>query len=80
MNLCKYSNMFGEPNTGLHQYRIFDLAIIDIVFTFIAAYVLYYFNSKINYFVYAICLFILGIVMHRLFCVKTTVDKFLFGQ
>jgi hypothetical protein len=81
MDLCKYSNIFGEPNTGLHQYRIFDLAVIDILFTFIAAYILYYvFKYRINYFVIASCLFLLGIIMHRLFCVKTTVDKFLFGQ
>lgn len=80
MNLCKYSNIFGEPNTGLHKFRIFDLAVIDILLTFIGAYILYYFNDKINYFVYLLILFILGIIMHRLFCVKTTIDKVLFGQ
>ena len=26
---CKYKNIFGEPNTGLHEYRILDIAIVD---------------------------------------------------
>ena len=29
MSLCKYKNIFGEENTGVHQYRIFDIAIIE---------------------------------------------------
>jgi hypothetical protein len=46
MSLCKYKNAIGEPNKGIHSYRLFSL----------------------------------GIVLHRLFCVKTTVDKKLFKK
>ena len=85
MDLCKYSNIFGKPNTGPHAIRIFDLAIIDIIFVFLGAYIAYYyvnkyFNTNTKYIVYLIWLFILGIIMHRLFCVRTTIDKYLFSE
>ena len=33
MTLCKYANIFGAPNTGSHKYRIFNIAIIDVIAT-----------------------------------------------
>ena len=27
--LCKYKNAFGEPNTGMRKYRIFDVGIMN---------------------------------------------------
>jgi hypothetical protein len=78
MNLCAYSNMFGKPNSGLHQYRIYNIAIIDTILVFIVAGLFYYFHKKINYSTYVIILFIMGIFFHRLFCVRTTIDKLIF--
>ena len=26
--LCQYKNIFGEINTGVHSYRLFNIAII----------------------------------------------------
>lgn len=75
---CPYKNMFGAPNTGVHAYRIFDLAVVDILMTFIGAWFLSRF-FQIGYWVMVIVLFVLGIVLHRIFCVETTVDKLLFG-
>ena len=40
MSLCKYKNIFGEPNTGAHSYRVYDVAIVDVIFTIIGAYIL----------------------------------------
>ena len=83
MSLCDYKDILGEPGKGLHSYRIYNLAIVDILLTFLAAYIFYYyFNDgyEYNYFVYLICFFIIGIVLHRIFCVKTTVDMLLFGK
>ena len=77
MDLCKYKNIFGYPNEGIHSYRIFDLAIVDIFATLIAAFLISYF-FKISFFYTCIILFILGILFHRLFCVRTTIDKILF--
>ncbi len=78
MTLCKYKDMFGKPNTGAHSYRVFDIAIVDVLFTIIGAYIL----SKIfkwNFLKTVIVFFIIGIIAHRVFCVRTTVDKLLFN-
>lgn len=77
MSFCKYKNIFGEPNTGLHSYRIFDIAVVDTVSTIILAVILSYF-LKIKFLIVLFALFILGIIMHHLFCVRTTIDKLLF--
>ena len=71
--------MFGKPKEGAHSYRVFDIAIVDVIFTILGGIVIaYIFN--LDYTNTIIILFILGIVMHRLFCVETTVDKFLFSK
>lgn len=76
-NLCKYKNIFGKPNEGAHSYRIFDIAIVDVLLTILLAYAISFFT---NYkFIYVLLFtFIAGIISHRLFCVRTTVDKLLF--
>ena len=77
MDLCKYKNIFGNPNEGIHSYRVFDFAIVDIFATLIVAFLISYF-FKTSFFYTCIILFILGILFHRLFCVRTTIDKILF--
>ena len=77
-DLCKYKDIFGKPNQGAHSYRIFNIAIVDVLLTILAAYILSIFtNYKLVYTI--IFMFILGIISHRLFCVRTTIDKLLFG-
>lgn len=83
MNLCQYSEIFGKPNEGAHSIRIFNIAIVDVIMTFLGALLIYYlvnkiFEINISYWVYVSGLFISGIILHRLFCVRTTVDKLLF--
>ena len=77
IDLCKYKDVLGEPSKGVHSFRIFNIAIVDVLLTIIAAYILSIFT---NYkFIYSlIFMFILGIISHRLFCVRTTIDKLLF--
>ena len=77
--ICKYKAMFGEPNAGIHSYRLFNLAIVDVGATILAAYVISIFSGY-KFWLVLLILFILGIVMHRLFCVRTTIDKALFTQ
>lgn len=74
---CEYKNIFGEPNKNLHSYRIFNLAIVDVGLTIIVAYIL---SSifKLSFIYTLIIFFVSGIILHRLFCVRTTVDKLLF--
>jgi len=77
MDLCKYKNILGEPDKGIHSYRLFGLAIADVIMTIIVAWVLSYF-FKLGFAKTLIILFLLGIILHRSFCVRTTVDKILF--
>ena len=77
---CKYKDILGKPKTGLHSYRVFNVAIIDVLFTvLLAKFVHYYILEEYNFWSILICTFILGVIMHRIFCVKTTFDKLFFG-
>jgi hypothetical protein len=76
MNLCKYKDIFGKPKEGAHSYRIFDVAIVDVAFTLLGAYLIArYFNLPLLH--TTITLFILGIIIHYMFCVDTTINKLL---
>ena len=77
MNLCKYKDALGKPNEGIHSYRIFNIAIADVIMTFIGAFLISY-SLNISFIWTSIFLFILGIILHHIFCVKTTIDKILF--
>ena len=79
MNLCKYKNILGVPGQGPHSYRIFNIAIVDVILTIIVAYIISYIYN-ISFMKTSIILFILGILLHRLFCVRTTIDKLLFNE
>ncbi len=75
--LCKYKDIFGKPGTGAHSYRIFNIAIIDVVSTIIVAWLISYF-FHFTFWKTLVIFFLFGILMHRLFCVRTTIDKWLF--
>ena len=79
MNLCKYKNILGQPGKGIHSYRLFGVAIADVIMTIIGAYILSLI-FKLSFIKTLIFLFLLGIILHRLFCVRTTVDKLLFPK
>jgi hypothetical protein len=75
---CQYKNIFGEPGKGVHSYRVGGFAIIDIVGTILAALFISWILD--TYFVTTlVILFLLGIVLHRLFCVRTTLDTIIFS-
>ena len=78
VGLCKYKDALGIPGQGVHSYRIFNIAIVDVIMTVIGAY-LFSLIFRTSFLYTTITLFILGIILHKIFCVKTTVDKFLFG-
>lgn len=84
MSLCQYKNMFGVPNDGAHSIRIYNVAVIDVVATVIAAYFIHKYINKnyvkmhISFIQTLFILFLIGVVLHRIFCVRTTIDKLLF--
>jgi uncharacterized membrane protein len=77
--LCKYKDIFGIPKTGAHKYRLFNIAVVDVIATIIVGLIISYI-FHLNIWLILIILFLLGIIIHRLFCVKTTVDITLFGK
>ena len=77
LTLCKYKGMFGKLNQGLHSFRIFNIAIVDVLLTILAAFIISYF-LKTKFLYTLLFMFILGIISHRIFCVRTTIDKLLF--
>jgi Na+/citrate or Na+/malate symporter len=77
MSLCKYKAILGESGVGIHSYRIFDIAIIDLLLTIIVAY--YISDNPSEFYSNFTLLFILGIILHRIFCVNTTINKYIFG-
>jgi hypothetical protein len=74
---AKWKNILGEPGKGVHKHY-FGIAIMDVIFTIIGAYILHSIYPKYSFPLYLIVLFISGIILHRLFGVRTTVDKILF--
>ena len=72
--LCDYRYIFGKEKEGIHSYRFMDIAIMDVLLTFIGAIIIgYYF--KLNIILVFIILIILGTLIHYIFCVETTITK-----
>ncbi len=77
--LCPYRHIFGEERKGFHSIRVFDIAVGDVVLTImVAALYAYIYNVHI-----AVVLFyamLLGIIIHRMFCVNTKINEMIFGK
>lgn len=74
MSLCDKKNIFGEPNTGVHRYRVFGLAAVDLGLTFALAVLIGRGRVKDVMVSFAV-LMIIGLAMHKLFCVETALVK-----
>ena len=77
IDLCLYKDLFGRPREGAHSYRIFDIAVVDVAATVVVAYVIARIFG-LSFWKSLVVLFIVGILSHRMFCVRTTVDKLVF--
>jgi hypothetical protein len=75
--LCDYKDILGKPGTGAHSIRVFDFAVVDILLTILLGWVIHK-RTKLNLTVCIVSSFLLGIISHRIFCVRSTVDKILF--
>ena len=74
---CKYRYIFGVEGQGAHKYRIFNIAIVDTLLTILGAWLIAYFFHLTSWKVLLV-VFILGLLLHRLFCVETTLTKMIF--
>ena len=76
MNFCRYSQIFGQPGQGVHSIRLFNIALVDLGLTLLAAYILSIL-TRYSFCQWLIGLIFLSIFLHYLFCVKTTVTVLL---
>ena len=72
---CEYKYFLGVPKQGFHTHLMGVVWRDTIVSGFIIALVF-----KFNILYTIIAAFIVVILFHKLFCVKTTVDKYLFSK
>jgi hypothetical protein len=74
--LCKYKDSLGIPGKGVHTHFM-GIAIVDVLMTILGSelIVLLFGTPRVLTFVSVV---LTGIVLHRLFCVRTTIDKYLF--
>ena len=90
--LCPYKDIFGQPKRGVHKYRLFGLAFVDLLLTFIGAILLAYYRPLIkeliiggdvvpqlmisNTIIYFFVLWFIGWCLHILFCVDTPLTPY----
>ena len=78
MTLCAYRHMFGTEGQGVHGVRILGVAAADLALAMGAAVAL---SMWLGW--HPACatlfVFVLGVLVHRFFCVNTAVNVALFG-
>jgi len=74
---CPFKDILGKPREGSHSIRIplLDISLVDTVLTFIGAYFIQKQFPKYSYLQVLIAFFVLGELLHILFCVKTQIAK-----
>ena len=75
---CQYRDVLGKVGHGVHSYRFMNVAIIDVLLTLFGGYLIHGIFPQYSLWLILLVLFILGIILHRIFCVRTTIDKLLF--
>jgi hypothetical protein len=74
---CPFKDILGKPGEGVHSMRIpvLDISLVDTTLTFIGAYFIQKQFPSYSYLQVLIAFFILGEILHVLFCVKTQIAK-----
>lgn len=75
---CEHRDVFGRPGQGVHARRVLGLAAVDVVGTVVIGLLAAWVGGFTPWKAVALA-FLAGVVAHRLFCVRTTVDRLLFG-
>ncbi len=77
IDLCQYSDIFGKPKEGVHSLRFLNMAFVDLALTILGAYIIARYYSY-NVLVVFGMLMIASVLIHRLFCVSTTLTNLVF--
>lgn len=83
MSLCQFRDVLGKPRKGIHSLRIFNIAIVDLILTLCLAKFNQVFFQKLfpyPYWVWLVVTLFMAIILHRVFCVNTTINIALFGK
>ena len=75
---CPHSESLGKPGEGVHVHFL-GIAVFDVLGTVLLAYFLHRLTGKFGFPAWLAITFASGIVAHRVFCVRTAVDRALFG-
>lgn len=70
--------MFGREGEGVHALRFFNVAVIDVLGVALFGALIAWW-LRVNVLLVCLVLFLIGIVAHRVFCVRTTWDRLIFG-
>ena len=78
---CQYRDVLGTPGEGVHAARFLGMARNDLVMTAVAALLT---SSSIcirpgKALVHFVMWMLAGLLLHKLFCVNTTLTKLCFG-
>ena len=76
MKLCQFSDVFGVPGVGVHRVRFGDAAATDYFMTIVGAWILSRW-SGVPIVLATIGLFVVGVILHWIFCVPTSAVKYL---
>ena len=74
---CPYADILGKPGTGVHSIRLFNIAVFDVLLTVLLAY---FTKGPFNFWIVLLVWFIIGIIVHKIFCVNTTIGNFIFDD
>jgi hypothetical protein len=78
--LCKYKDILGKPGQGFHKARLvigkYSFAANDTLAT-VALAAMVSLSTDVNFFLAFAGLLLLSILLHALFCVKTTTNSIL---
>lgn len=75
---CRYRHIFGKEKEGVHSTRLLDVAVYDFIGTVVIGLLLSHLFGW-NIWRTLLILFIISLILHKLFCVQTTWTKFVFG-
>ena len=67
---CPYATLLGIPGEGVHSTRLFGFALYDWLATIVVAYITTFFIG-ISFLYSLLIWFLLGEVLHWVFCVDT---------
>ena len=76
---CEYRDLFGKPGEGFHKTRLFGLAAYDLIGTIVLIIVVSVLTG-VNILIIALFISILTVIIHRIFCVDTALNKKIFSE